>query len=97
VDGRAVFPPDGVLRFVTVAFYPTELRTADVVTYGYPEVRMAVFAPLTVIYPYSYRRTPPTFTLRLLKVLFPEGEHGVVALNERRRVDEAVLAHGKEH
>jgi len=48
VDGRAVFPPDGVLGFVTVAFYPTELSTADVVTYGYPEVRLVVRAPYVV-------------------------------------------------
>jgi hypothetical protein len=49
VDACAVLPPGGVLRFVTIAFYPTGSRRAAVVTYGYPEVRMAVFAGLTVI------------------------------------------------
>jgi hypothetical protein len=33
-----VLPPDGLLGFVTTTFYPTGSRTADVVTYGYPEV-----------------------------------------------------------
>jgi hypothetical protein len=28
--------------------------------------------------------------------LFPKGEHGVVALDERGQVDEAMLAHGEE-
>jgi hypothetical protein len=41
----------GSYRFVTIAFYPTGSTTADVVTYEYPEVRTAVFPPLTVIYP----------------------------------------------
>ena len=42
---------------------------------------------------------PPTllYPSTQLKILFPEGEHGVVALNERGQVDEAVLAHGEEH
>jgi hypothetical protein len=29
-----VLPPDGLLRFVTIAFYPTGSRRAAVVTYG---------------------------------------------------------------
>jgi hypothetical protein len=125
VDARAVLPPGGILRFVTIAFYPTGFRTAAVVTYEYPEVRTAVFAGLTVICarlgapglsfdgvrrcmgkPRSQKRDlghplavigKLRFSLlRLLKVLLPEGEHGVVALNERGQVDEAVLAHGEK-
>jgi hypothetical protein len=34
------------LRFVTIAFYPTGSRTAAVVTFGYTEVRTAVFRGL---------------------------------------------------